>query len=160
MLLLNTGILLFTSPVIIGQQSLDNSARNETGEEITPQRKCLEVDPHSQCPDKNIFFTLYSRRVGKEGVNISAPASSFPDIFKTTDAIKVVIHGIIVDYMTPELYDIKDGKRRDCVQHKCILKCSRRLINALKLVKARMPLPVTVNQSADIGYYVVQLRSA
>lgn len=111
--LLQKGILLFISPEIFGQQSIDNRGRNGTGEETTSRRKCLEVDPQSQCPDKNIFFTLYSRRVDKAGVNISAPASSFPDIFKPSDAIKVVIHGIIVDYMTPELYDIKDGKRRD-----------------------------------------------
>lgn len=71
--------------------------------------QCITVDPVTMCPDEKVYFTLYSRRINKQGINISAPASSFPNIFKPTDSIKVVLHGIIVDFMTPELYEIKDG---------------------------------------------------
>lgn len=124
MLNLLIGILLLSKGSLCQQwtQSGNDNSRsnNNNGTGIQRNRdnnqpegrpkECLKVDPQYPCPDNRIQFILYNPSMGKDGVNVTYPVSAMRNHIGRNDSLKIIIHGIIIGDMTPELFEIKNGK--------------------------------------------------
>lgn len=79
------------------------------------QGECIQVDSRAKCPDKRIKFVLFNRRTGKAGVEIALKQDGstnrdFRNLFNINAPLKVIVHGIVTEYMTPELFVMRDRK--------------------------------------------------
>lgn len=107
------GFVFLVVPIVC-QERLNRTGENsESAKDVVD---CLKVDPGITCPDPRIKFTLYNRWIGKSGLDISIlkngnTSHNFGRLININGPLKVIIHGLVIEYMTPELFLIKDGKK-------------------------------------------------
>lgn len=102
---------IFLLPTILAQLIIEaDSTKSATG------GGCVAINETFKCPDQNIIFTLYNRRTQRTGLNVTlfengTTNHNFAALIDPSQPVKVIIHGVILEYMTPELYHIKNGKK-------------------------------------------------
>lgn len=102
------GIVIISCFSVIVAQSVNDNNTPAIKKRMDSEG-CLVIDTMNQCRDEMIQFTLYNRWLPRSGFNISG-AEYLRKIFRPGDRLKVIVHGLIIDHMTPQLYEIKDGE--------------------------------------------------
>lgn len=108
------GILIGASSVSTQEQTSKKETNATTS--TTPSLiECHNVKENLTCPDEKIKYTLFNRGLPYDGIQISVLANGsnshdFKSLFNPKAPVKVIIHGIILDIMTPSLVAIKDGE--------------------------------------------------
>lgn len=103
---------------ISAQQNPSNPSTNEAN--LTSTRtpsyiECKHVKENLTCPDGKINYRLYNHGLPYGGIQISilpngSNSHNLRILFNPKAPVKVIIHGIILDIMTPSLVGIKDGE--------------------------------------------------
>lgn len=113
MLTIFTVTLLMVSS-ITGQRNRDenpNEEGNGKKSNSTPSlTECHQVKANLTCPDEKISFTLYNRAHLSDGIKINATSANLRSFFNLTAPVKLIVHGIILDILTPSLITMGFGE--------------------------------------------------